>query len=213
MKEKLTVLLILLVAITSKQILAQDKDGFELIKSEDKIFIYERWINFPKSNPVVKAREVKSEFTVNNTIYAALHLNKDQSQIKNWQNHVSEFKIYPQPDTTTWFEYSYHDIPWPVSDQDHFLIYNLTEVQPGKILLLTFESRVNTKVAPVREDVSRMGLAGSWTFERISNNKTKVTYRIMSMPSSIPKFFTDPVIRRNMLSTIKSYQALLEGGK
>lgn len=213
MKEKIGVLLFLLVAITSKQILAQDKESFELIKSEDNIFIYERWVNFPKSNPVVKAREVKSEFTVNNTIYAALHLNKDQSQIKNWQSHVSEFKIYPQPDTTTWFEYSYHDIPWPVSDQDHFLIYKLTEVQPGKILLLTFESRVNTKVAPVREDVSRMGLAGSWTFERISNNKTKVTYRIMSMPSSIPKFFTDPVIRRNMMSTIKAYQALLEGKK
>jgi hypothetical protein len=192
------------------QSLAQDKEGFELIKEEDNIHIYERWINFPKSNPVVKAREVKSEFFVNNTIYAALHLIKNESKIQDWQSHVSEFKVYPQIDTTTWFEYSYHDIPWPVSDQDHYLIYKLNVIEPGKILLIAFESRTNAKVAPIREDVARMGLAGSWKLERISNRKTKVTYRIISMPSSIPKFFTDPVIRRNMMSTIKSYIGLLE---
>ena len=203
-------LAILLSGIISYPSIAQDKEGFMLIKKEDDISIYERWVNFPNSKPPIKAREVKGEFTVNNTIYAALALIKNEAKIMEWQSHVSEFKVYLQPDTLTWLEYSYHDIPWPVSDQDHFLVYKLTVVKPNAELFVTFESRVNAKLAPVREDVSRMGLTGSWRLERLGNRKTKVTYRIMSMPSSIPKFFTDPVIRRNMMSTIKSYMELLE---
>jgi hypothetical protein len=188
----------------------QDKDGFVLIKKEGNIAIYERWVNFPNAKPAVKAREVKGEFMVNNSIYAALDLLKDESKIMKWQSHVSEFKVFPQSDTTMWYEYSYHDIPWPVSDQDHFLIYKLNVVVPNKDLFVMFESKVNSKLAPVREDVARMGLSGSWRFQKIAENKTKVTYKIISMPSGIPKFFTDPVIRRNMMSTIKSYVELLE---
>ena len=209
-KNFLGCFVLFLVEIISPQLFAQDKDGFILIKREGQISIYERWIDFPKANPPLKAREVKGEFVINNTMYAALALIKNESKIKKWQSHVSEFKVYPQPDTTTWLEYSYHDIPWPVSDQDHFLVYKLMVVKPGQELLIAFESRVNATLAPLRDDVSRMGLTGSWRLERISSRKTKVTYRIMSMPSGIPRFFTDPVIRRNMMSTIKSYMELLK---
>jgi hypothetical protein len=211
MKRKLIILFLLVsVALYSTKILAQDKDGFVLIKKEGQICIYERWVNFPNAKPAVKSREVKGEFIVNNTIYNALHLIKDESKIKKWQSHVNEFKVYPQPDTTLWYEYSYHDIPWPVSDQDHFLVYKLNVITPDKDLFVMFESKVNAKLAPVREDVARMRLSGSWRFEKIGNHKTKVTYKIISMPSSIPKFFTDPVIRRNMMNTIKSYIEILE---
>jgi hypothetical protein len=211
MKRRVLVLFLMIGFETySAKILAQDKDGFVLIKKENQISIYERWVNFPNAKPAVKAREVKGEFTVNNTIYNALHLIKDESKIKKWQSHVSEFKVYAQPDTTLWYEYSYHDIPWPVSDQDHFLIYKLNVITPDKDLFVMFESKVNAKLAPVREDVARMGLSGSWRFEKMGNHKTKVTYKIISMPSSIPKFFTDPVIRRNMMNTIKSYIEILE---
>jgi hypothetical protein len=54
-----------------------------------------------------------------------------------------------------------------------------------------------------------MKLAGSWLYET-QGNKIKITYRILSMPSGIPRIFTDPVIRNNMMSTIKSYVKLLE---
>jgi hypothetical protein len=57
-----------------------------------------------------------------------------------------------------------------------------------------------------------MRLAGSWLFEK-KGDKLKITYRILSMPSHIPRMFTDPVIRNNMMSTIKSYIKLLEEKK
>ncbi len=189
---------------------AQDKEGFVLVKKDGAIAIYERWITYPSSNPPTKAREVKGEFFYNNTIYAGLHLLQNESKIKEWQSHVSEFKVYPLRDTSTWHEYSYHDIPWPVSDQDHFMEYKLSERNANRTLFVSFNSKVNETLAPVRKGVTRMKLSGSWTFEQISTNKVKVTYRILSMPIGIPKIFTDPIIRSNIMTTIEEYIALLD---
>ena len=191
---------------------SQDHENvkFDLVKEEAPIFIYERWITFPGKVPSVKAREVKSEFLVTASIYKILSILKDESKIKIWQKHVSDFKVYPQRDTAFWLEYSYHDIPWPVSDQDHFLRYDLVEKIPGKELFLKFESTIDTKLAPVESDVTRMELSGSWKLEQISPQQVKATYRILSMPSSIPRMFTDPVIRSNLMSTIKALTTLAE---
>jgi hypothetical protein len=185
-------------------------DGFELVREDDGIFIYERWTIFPKSNPPVKAREVKGVFKVKATSAEAIALIQDEKKIQKWQKHVSEFKVYLKEDTTWWEEYSYHDIPWPVSDQDHFLIYQIDKTSTAKRIFITFETKVDNKLAPKREDVSRMTLAGSWLIETTAPGKLKITYSILSMPSSIPKIFTDPVIRNNMMSTIKGYISILE---
>jgi hypothetical protein len=191
---------------------AQDnaEKDFVLVRESDNIFIYERWITFPKSNPPIRAREVKGEFTVQSTIEKVIGLLQDESKIQQWQKHVSEFKVYPQPDTSWWMEYSYHDIPWPVSDQDHFLEYRIAEGSNDNKVFITFETKTNSSLAPEREDVTRMTLAGSWTVEDIGNKKVKVTYRILSKPSHIPRIFTDPVIRNNLMSTIKAFIEILE---
>lgn len=185
-----------------------DEKGFELIREKDNIFIYERWVHFPKVSPPVEAREVKGVFFARTTIQEGAALLKNEKKIRQWQSHVSKFKVYPQTDST-WFEYSYHDIPWPVSDQDHFLIYEVKESKPNERLFITFESVPHAKLAPIDEDADRMRLSGSWLFER-NGDKVKITYSILSMPSHIPRIFTDPVIRNNMMSTIKSYIKIVE---
>jgi len=188
-------------------------ESWSLVKKDDDISIYERWITFPKSNPPVQAREVKGEFIFKSTIPEAIALIQDERKIKLWQKHVSEFKVFPQADTTRWIEYSYHDIPWPVSDQDHLLEYKIQEGStPDKVFIL-FETMHDAKIAPLREDVTRMTLSGSWLLEDVGGGKVKATYRILSMPSHIPRLFTDPVIRSNLMSTIKGYIDVLETGK
>jgi hypothetical protein len=185
----------------------EDGVGFELVKSKDNVFIYERWVKFPKSDPPIDAREVKGVFFANADFSEALALVKNDKRIKEWQSHVSKFKVYPLTDTI-WYEYSYHDIPWPVADQDHFLIYQVQK-HTSDSLFVTFESIEHKTYAPIDEDADRMKLSGSWLFE-IKNGKTKITYSILSWPSNIPRMFTDPVIRGNMMSTIKSYIKILE---
>jgi hypothetical protein len=201
-----------IIFLNTLTVCSQDYENvkFDLVKEEAPIYIYERWITFPGKVPAVKAREVKCEFLVNTSMYKVLSILKDESSIKIWQKHVSDFKVYPQPDTTFWLEYSYHDIPWPVSDQDHFLRYDLAEKNREKEIFVTFQSVVDPKLAPEENSVTRMELAGSWKMEQLSPQQVKVTYRILSMPSSIPRIFTDPVIRSNMMSTVKALTRLAE---
>jgi hypothetical protein len=191
----------------------QDSDSdFSLVRKDEEhgIFVYERWIDFPKSNPPIRAREVKGDFIVHSTVAEALHLLQNEMRIKEWQDHVSEFKVYLTDDTSSWKEYSYHDIPWPVSDQDHFLEYRIDPASTPEKIFITFETKVDNNLAPVREDVTRMNLAGSWLFERIDDHRIHATYRILSKPSSIPRIFTDPVIRNNIMTTIRRYIDILE---
>jgi hypothetical protein len=186
-------------------------DGFELVRDEDNILVYERWVTFPKSDPSIIAREVKSEFIVRTKISHALALIRDKSKISSWQKHVSEFDVYPHKDSV-WYEYSYHDIPWPVSDQDHFLEYTIEDPQESDGTFVTFRTVKNDKLQPVRKNVSRMTLTGSWYFQNTRDGSVKITYRILSMPGPLPRFITDPVIRNNLMSTIRSYIDILENG-
>src|SRR3954466_9402178 len=158
-------LFFLYLVFTTTFAFSQTDSVFSLVREDDDIFIYERWITFPKSNPPIKAREVKGVFKTKATIQEAIDLLKDESRIRQWQSHVSKFKVYPQTDSS-WFEYSYHDIPWPVSDQDHFLEYVIRKQKSGNEAFVTFESVLNAILGPVDEDAARMKLAGSWTFEK-----------------------------------------------
>lgn len=207
----LSVLFLIVVGQVYAQVSETEK--FDLVKEESPVFIYERWITYPGKVPAVKAREVKGEFVVNASMYTILAILKDESQVKKWQNHVSDFKIHLQQDTMKWLEYSYHDIPWPVSDQDHFLRYDLVEKIPGKEIFIKFESVVDPKLAPVKKGVTRLELSGSWRLEQVTPQQVKATYRILSMPGTIPRMFTDPVIRSNLMSTVKALTNLAEGKK
>ncbi len=204
---------IILLGISLRVFPQKTEPEFQVVREnkEERITIYERWITFPGSQPPIKAREVKGDFFIKTTIPKALSLLKNEKEIFKWQTHVTEFKVYATSDSTTWNEYSYHDIPWPVSDQDHYLEYT---IQPGSTpnkIFIIFQSKVNAAVAPVRDDATRMQLYGTWMFERLSDNEIKASYTILSKPLNIPRIFTDPVIRSNLMSTIKNYIDILEG--
>jgi hypothetical protein len=204
--------LIALSLIVSGPLQAQvsELEKFELVKEDSPVFVFERWITFPNKVPEVRAREVKGEFLINGSIYKILSILKDESKIKLWQSHVSNFKVHLLPDTTYWMEYSYHDLPWPVSDQDHFIRYTLLKQNSGKEMVISFESANDARLAPEKKGVTRLELSGSWRLEQLSPQQAKITYRILSMPGTIPRMFTDPIIRSNLMSTIKALTKLAE---
>jgi hypothetical protein len=188
---------------------AQKREDFTLVKKQGTTALYERWITYPGSNPPMKSREMKAEFYYHNTIYAGLHLLKDESRAMNWQSHLAEYKLFLHKDTTVWQEYSYHDIPWPVTDQDHLLEFRLTMPRPNS-LYITFKSIHNDKLMPLKEDAMRMELAGSWLFEQLSPKRVRVTYKVRSKPIDVPRIFTDPIVRSNFMTTLEQYIAQLE---
>lgn len=186
-------------------------EGFVLVKKEEALEVHERWIEFPGKQPSITSRELKSQIIINASMYELLALLKDESQVKSWQEHVSKYKIYLKEDTTSWHEYSRYKIPWPLDDQDSFMEYTVSEIKPGQELLINFQSKVDHNRAPVYDDVNRIELIGSWKIEQIAPNVVKVTYRIQSVPiRNFPRMIVDPVIRNNLLSTVKSLKELIE---
>jgi hypothetical protein len=189
----------------------QDAEGFVSVFSDPSISIYERWIEFPGKKPAVISREFKSEFTINASIHKIINLIRNEAQVKLWQQHLRSYKIYAKKDSTVWDEYSCHDIPWPLSDQDSFLEYKLTEVIPGVEYLVYFRSTEDPKVAPLNDDIHRIELVGSWKFTLISPGVVQVVYRIQSLPAtSLPRMIIDPVVRNNLVASIKSLTEIAE---
>lgn len=206
MRETLLVIL----AVTSFRSFGQDAEGFVLVKSEPPIEVLERWVEFPDRKPAVTSRELKTEFTVNAPIHKVINVIKDESQVKEWHAHIRDYKIYPKTDSTIWEEYTCHDIPWPMDDQDTFLEYKLNEIIPGLEYNVVFKSKVD-KRAPVYENINRVELVGSWKFTLLESGMVKVIYRVQSVPTTnVPRMIVDPVIRNNLVSSIKSLTEIVE---
>lgn len=190
---------------------AQDKEGFVIVKSEPPIELSERWVEFPNKKPAVTSRELKTEAIVNSSINKLIKAIKDESIVEKWHAHIADYKVFLKEDTTTWEEYSRHDIPWPMSDQDTFLEYKLREIVPGSEYLVVFKSKVDKQRFPVYEDVNRVELVGSWRFILLEPGRVKVIYRVQSAPTThIPRMIVDPVIRNNLVSSIRSLTEIVE---
>lgn len=197
--------------MTSISAFSQDAEGFVLVRSEPPIELHERWVEFPNKKPAATSRELKTEFVVNASIQKMLHAIRDESVVKDWHAHISDYKIYQKTDTTTWEEYSRHDIPWPLNDQDTFLEYKVHEIVPGSEYLVTFKSKVDNRI-PVYDNINRIELVGSWRFVQVEPGIVKVIYRVQSAPGStnVPRMIVDPVIRNNLVASIKSLTEIVE---
>ena len=190
-------------------LLAQSKsteDGFEVVRHDEKITLYERWTPFPGTS--TNSRQVKGVFEVDASLadmYNAIH---NEQKLKSWQENIIEYKFIPISDTT-WIIYSLTEIPWPLSNQDYLLSYSLQEKNDNRIIV-SFEHSADVSLAAIRKDVDRTPTTGTWVLEKISEQRTKVTYTVTSMPVDYPRFITDRIVRNNLMSTINKLIAVAE---
>ncbi len=183
-----------------------DGDGYEVVRQDEKITLYERWTPFPGTS--TNARQIKGVFEVAVTLpnmYSAIH---NEQKIKAWQENIIEYTFIPKTDTT-WTIYSLTEIPWPLSNQDYLLSYSLLEKNENRIII-SFEHNANLDLVALREDVDRTPTVGTWLLEKISEQKTKVTYTVVSMPVDYPRFITDRLVRNNLMSTMNKLIAVAE---
>ncbi len=206
-KLKLTAVAYILFYV--QQLFAQSEPGKEeyiVVRQDEKITLYERWTPFPGIS--TNARQIKGIFEVAAALrhmYSAIH---NEQKIKAWQENILEYKFIPKTDST-WIIYSLTEIPWPLSNQDYLLSYSLIEKNEKRIIV-SFEPSMNVDLAALREDVDRMPMIGTWLLEKISDQKTKVTYTVTSMPVDYPRFITDRIVRNHLMSTINKLITVAE---
>jgi hypothetical protein len=182
------------------------EDGFEIVRQDAKITLYERWTPFPGTS--IKARQVKGVFEVGVTLTDMYNTIHNEQEIKSWQSNIIEYKFIPISDTT-WVIYSLTEIPWPLSNQDYLLSYRLV-TKNEKQIVVSFEHNANVEIMAIRNDADRTPTVGSWLLEKISDQRTRVTYTVASMPVDYPRFITDRIVRNNLMSTINKLIAVAE---
>jgi hypothetical protein len=198
-----------LILLISQLLSAQSQsstDGYEVVRQDERITLYERWTPFPGTS--TDSRHIISTFEVDVALTDFYSAIRTEQKIKAWQENILEYKFIPKTDTT-WIVYTLTEVPWPLDNQDYLLRYSLLEKSENRIIL-SFEHCTDLNLAPLREDVDRKPTVGTWLLEKIADKKINVTYTVTSTPVDYPRFITDRLVRNNFMSTINKLIAVAE---
>lgn len=202
-----------LVLMTQSIYAGRDGEGeYKLVMKDDVLSLYERWIPGGEGEQV---REIKAVFVVRSSVEAVINLITNESRGKEWNVNAGKYNVLHGGVNGGWITYTRYSIPWPFGDQDCCLSYTVHK-DPGnpRIGVLGFESVLHHQF-PVTASVTRInGTKGKWLMEDAGNGQMKVSYIISTHRSKkVPRWVADPIVRKNLFSTMASFRSLLEKGK
>jgi len=184
---------------------ATDTADFVLVKSAKGIDLYERWQMVASGE---LAREVKAVFTVAAEMGEVASVIKNEALGLEWNKSTKVYNV-ELVEYDGWICYLLYDLPWPVSNQDCVLKYN-AHYQPDKINI--YFHGTDHPLFPLREGVDRIqDVKGKWVITK-SEGDIKIEYYITTTPSkTLPRWITDPIIRSNLMETMRAFRNILEG--
>lgn len=180
-----------------------DTSAYILVKKLHGIELFEKWDSIDSN---ISAREIKVVFSINTEIRSAALLIQDEKKGAQWNKNSNAYKILKADDH--WIGYIQYDLPWPLHNQDCVLQY--IELPSPDTLTIAFKS-VDHALFPEQNNVDRInGTSGKWILIKKPKG-IQVEYFITTTPSKIlPAWMTDPIIRNNLLSTMKEFREILE---
>ncbi len=190
---------------------AASNNGFKLVKKDEAIALYERWISAGSNNQV---REIQAVFYARSDAASVIRLLKDPAQGKNWNSNVSMYTVQVE-NAGLWTTYIRYDIPWPMDDQDCCLTYHVKPVTADhKTVAVMFESKTGSG-CPVYKGVTRIaGTRGKWLIEQTDPGALKITYTITSDKNkTMPRWISDPIVHKNVFQTLAAFKKTLENEK
>lgn len=199
--------ILMLVWVLNTGFTTHEGDGYKLVKNDQQIALYERWVINDQKHQV---RELKAVFKIKAGLPAICSLLTDASKGASWNKYARVYQI--QGNQREWFTYIRYRTPWPFGDQDCCLRYqfNMQEANPSTVQL-QFESALHQQF-PEQSSTTRItGIKGSWLLTKSTNNQIDVVYQISSHKSaSIPRWVSDPIVRNNIIDSMDAFRQLLE---
>jgi hypothetical protein len=177
---------------------------FELIKKGEGISFYERWIIMEDGE---ESREVKFSIEVNAPLKSVIAVLTKESFGKKWNNNTLDYKI-KSTGKDSWISYIKYSFPFPLSNRECYLHNEIEDSNNGHTIYFRSEE---TRVFSQGEDIPQMkGLKGRWVmFEK--KDHTLLRYHIISVPEKgLPRWIVDPIIRRNLWSTMTNLKRTIE---
>ncbi len=181
-------------------------DQFTLVKEEQHIRIYCRWVPVDATR---NARQLKAEFTVNESPDRIVRLLRDDSRVTGWMKNTSMYYRVRTLNDTNWYSYIRFSVPWPLSNQDCVLHYSLSGPSSrGEVRIM---ARSEPELLRTFDGVKRIAhLEAEWILDPVGPRTTRVQYLLFSrQPSRYPRGITDPIIRNNLYETMYAFRAML----
>jgi hypothetical protein len=186
---------------------SNDAPQYTFIKKEKGVSLYYRWIVVENK---LKVRELKAEFAVTSTPDKIIGVLKNETVATQWMKGTSEVNRLGNPTGNTWHSYIEYDIPWPLSNQDCIVQYELRREVSSNNYFITMKGL--PKYIPEKKGVTRIQhLIGTWTLSPVNGKSCRVVYTIYSgQAPSFPRWITDPIIQGNLINTMDAFRTLVE---
>lgn len=184
----------------------KETNPYELVKQENDINIYTRWIPADEKR---SARQVKVTFAVDAPLDQTLAVLLDDRSFTSWMRGTRDYRRLQTVNPGNWYSYIQFSIPWPLNDQDCIIHYEVkSSTESYKEILLTGDP----DYLDVVDGVTRIShMEGGWRLVSAGPDRTLVEYVIFSrQPSSFPRWITDPIIQNNMLRTMEGFRRQVE---
>ncbi|MCH7295319.1 START domain-containing protein [Acinetobacter higginsii] len=175
---------------------ATDTAKLSLHRNNIKVWTYQT-----ENNPII---QYKAETTFDVPLERAVAVVLDVERTPQWVPYVGKAQMLSRDDKKGEFTlYMVLDFPFPLKDRDVVIKGKMTKNADGSISIKNNAIQNNY---PEQPDVVRLSkYAGDWTFQRLANNKVKVTTSGYADPAgAIPLSFV------NMFVQQQPYQMLMK---
>lgn len=182
-------------------------EEYKMVKKENNISIYERWIVRHNN---AKVRELKVVFNAKTTCSEVIALVKNEEAGVRWNGRAETYMVIPKQ-AGYWVNYIKYKTPIGMDNQDWCVQYYQPASSSSAYTELFFESTADSRF-PATKDVKRIsGVKGRWILEEQNGGYVKITYIISTnKDSSIPRWLADPVIHNTIFDTMDEFKKLLE---
>lgn len=178
-------------------------DDYKIVKQDETVTLYERWIEQGSSE---KVRELKAIFLVRSSATRLVNLLQNQQLGTKWNPHAKEYRVSLHTQPNQWINYVKYSMPWPFDDQDCCMLFSFDNANQ-----VSFSS-TNTNLYPLKKNISRINMVkGKWIMQDRGNGLLHITYIVSTAKSKkVPAWISDPIVRNNMMETMKSFKKTLE---
>jgi hypothetical protein len=221
MKTKTTILLVLLVLLVNSGFKNESRNNvfsndpstidvnakFNLVKSDDNISIYTRWIPVTETR---STRQLKAEFVIDCPVEKVVSVLRDEKSYTKWMKATKTYYRLKTINENQWYSYVQFSIPWPLNNQDCILKYEVHECADPSKTEITLAGEPD--FLQTYEGVERIShMEGSWVITQIGPGKSRVEYLVYSKQApKFPTWITDPLIQKNLLKTMNAFRDIVK---
>ena len=181
-------------------------EDWELRRDRDGISVYTRAVLGSEY------KEVRSEMTVPTAINELVGLVMDTDACPDWAALCKDSHVAESVSSQEAFIYTYHDLPWPVTDRDAVGHVKWSVANDGTV---TMQVQIVSGKVPTKRRVIRLSQGTtSWAFTPTADGSTKIiSYAHLNPGGSVPPWLTNMLLVDSPFDTMADMRAVVATGK